>query len=206
MTVASRCCALALTVAGGLLAGCSGDDAGAHPSTTPQTSAPVPVTSAPTGPATSSRTAPTQPTTVRTTGPSAGSVRLEMVELASEDPSPGGQFVVVRNGTSSPVDLRCWTLRSASTGTNARITEVPELAPGAAARLFADRGVLGNGDTLRLLDRAGREADRTPQLTDRSSDDRLWSRDRTGGWRFGRDPTVPAQIVDGRLVVATGTC
>lgn len=133
-------------------------------------------------------------------------MRIVAVEVAPEDPAPGGQFLLVLNGTGQPVDMTCWAVRSAATGATARVSTPDKVPAAAALRLFPDRGLFGSPDTLRLSDRQGREIDRTPRITDRTGDDQVWFRDRNGGWRFGRQPAVPPQVVDGRLVLKTTAC
>ncbi|MFB6722889.1 hypothetical protein ACFCV3_22110 [Kribbella sp. NPDC056345] len=128
------------------------------------------------------------------------------MEVASEDRSPGGQYVLLLNGTSQAVDLACWSVRSVSTGISARVSIGAAIPPGGAARLFPDGRLFGSADTVVLSNRDGHEADRTPRVTDRAGDDQLWFRDQTGGWRFGRGLALPSQVVDGRLAMRSTSC
>jgi hypothetical protein len=125
----------------------------------------------------------------------AGSVRLRAVELAAEDPMPGGTFVLIENRGKSLVGLGCWRIR-----TNRAVLAIrapARVPPGAALRVFFDRGTVGNPDRIRLISRAGRLIDSTPALHDTKGDDRLFGRT-DGGWALGRAP-FPARIIDGRL-------
>lgn len=184
-----------LLTAGALLVlpGCS-DDAGQRGPTPP------PVTSRASLPTTS-----TPPASQATPRPD-GLVRIIAVEVASEDPSPGGQYVLLFNGTSKAVDLACWTVRSASTGISARVSISAAIPPGGAARLFPDDRLFGSADTVELSTRDGQEVDRTPRITDRTGDDQVWFRDQTGGWGFGRGLALPSQVVDGRLAMRSTSC
>jgi hypothetical protein len=124
-----------------------------------------------------------------------GSVRLRAVELAPEDPMPGGTFVLVENRGKGSVGLGCWRIR-----TNRAVLAIraPAVLPaGAALRLFFDRGTVGNPDRIRLISRAGRLIDSTPALHDTKGDDRLFART-DDGWALGRAP-FPARIIEGRL-------
>lgn len=202
-----------LLTAGALLAlpACS-DDAGqrgptAAPSTSPASlptasSSPVPVSpsSSPSSPGAS------QPPSSQATPRPDGLVRIIAVEVASEDRSPGGQYVLLFNGTSKAVDLACWTVRSASTGISAHVSIGAAVPPGGAARLFPDGRLFSSADTVLLSTRDGHEVDRTPRITDRTGDDQVWFRDQTGGWRFGRGLALPSQVVDGRLAMQSKSC
>ncbi|MFI5713346.1 hypothetical protein [Kribbella sp. NPDC051620] len=128
------------------------------------------------------------------------------MEIASEDRSPGGQYVLLFNGTSKAVDLACWTVRSESTGISAHVSIGTATPPGGSARLFPDHRLFGSADTVALTDRDGHRVDRTPRITDRTGDDQVWFRDQTGGWRFGRGLTLPSQVVDGRLAMQSTSC
>jgi hypothetical protein len=133
-------------------------------------------------------------------------LRLTAVELAPEDPQPGGQLVILVNDTGQSADLACWSVQSAGTGKSARIIMKRPLAPGAFLRLIPEIVLFDSVDTLSLLDRQGRLVDRTPKLTDRLRDDQLWFRQPAGTWAFGRGFHLPNQVDDGRLVAATNTC
>ncbi|WP_328993946.1 lamin tail domain-containing protein [Kribbella sp. NBC_01245] len=184
-----------LLIVGALLAlpGCSDDEGQGGPT-------PAPVTSP-----TSLPTANTSPASQATPRPD-GLIRIIAVEVASEDPSPGGQYVLLFNGTSKAVDLACWTVRSASTGSSARVSIAAAIPPGGAARLFPDDRLFGSADTVELSTRDGHQVDRTPRITDRTGDDQVWFRDQTGDWRFGRGLALPSQVVDGRLAMRTESC
>lgn len=132
---------------------------------------------------------------VATTTMSGPSVRLRAVELAPEDPMPGGTFALVENRGRHPVGLGCWRIR-----TNRALLAIrsPAVLPaGVALRLFFDRGSVGNPDRIRLISRAGRLIDSTPTLHDTKGDDRLFART-DDGWALGRAP-FPARIIEGRL-------
>ncbi|WP_132155387.1 lamin tail domain-containing protein [Kribbella antiqua] len=167
---------------------------------------PTPATSAPSLPTASTSTTTPQPSASQATPRPDGLVRIIAVEVASEDRSPGGQYVMLFNGTSEAVDLACWTVRSASTGISARISTDGAIPPGAAARLFPDGRLFGSTDTVKLSDRDAREVDHTPRITDRTGDDQVWFRDQTGGWRFGRGLAIPSQVADGRLALRSTSC
>lgn len=123
-------------------------------------------------------------------------VRLRAVELAAEDPMPGGTFVVIENRGAKRVSVGCWRVRTRRAELAIR---PPAAVPaGGALRLLFDRGEVGNPDRIRLLTAAGRLADATPVLHDTQGDDRLFGRG-ADGWTLGR-PTLPARTVDGKLV------
>jgi hypothetical protein len=123
-------------------------------------------------------------------------VRVRAVELAPEDPMPGGTYVILENRGSARVGLGCWRLRtSRSVLTIRRPTVIPARA---GLRLFFGRGEIGNPDRVSLLSPAGRVVDATPLLNDTKADDQLFGR-RDGGWTLGRGP-LPATVVDGTLV------
>ncbi len=147
-----------------------------------------------------------QPTAVPASPPRPGTVRLGAVELRPEDPYAGGQLVVLINGSNQRVDVTCWVLRSAATGTSARIIPKGPLGPGTYLRLFPDDAVFESTDTLSLLDGRERLIDWTPKLDDHTGDDRLWFRTQSGTWSFGRDFRLPDQGADGRLVTDRDTC
>lgn len=149
-------------------------------STFPPTAAPTPsVLIAPT----STRPLGIQPTTVPASG-AASSVEITWVELGPEDPAPGGQFVVLRNTGSRPVDLGCWHLSGARRGSGGFIGDV-RVAPRSLVRLSTTATLFRSPDQLLLQDPAGRVVDRTPDLVDNSGDDRLWIRT-ANAWTFGR--------------------
>jgi hypothetical protein len=133
-------------------------------------------------------------------------VYLAAVELAPEDPYPGGQIVLIVNGTGGSVDPRCWTVRSQASGRSARVLVDKPLARGAYLRLLPEVVLFDSEDTVLLLDAGGQVVDRTPVLADRAGDDRLWSREATGTWAFVRGFHLPDQVADGRLVAAPGPC
>lgn len=187
-----RVCAALIGI---LATGCSGPDG--------HDGVPVPTAPRP-GPLTS--TAPSPPTTVPATPPAPGAVYLAAVELAPEDPYPGGQIVLIVNGTGGSVDPRCWTVRSQASGRSARVLVDKPLARGAYLRLLPEVVLFDSEDAVSLLDAGGHVLDRTPVLTDRAGDDRLWSREATGPWAFVRGFHLPDQVADGRLVAAPGPC
>jgi hypothetical protein len=123
--------------------------------------------------------------------------QLVAVELQPEDPSPGGQFVAVANRTKATVNIGCWRLRSSIATMTVRPPLV--LRPGKIALLSPDHAWLGRVDRVRLVDAKGRLRDATPELADRASDDRIWFREGTGAWRFGRT-SLGRGVVAGRLL------
>ena len=142
-------------------------------------------------------------TTRRVTG---AGIYIGAVELSPEDPSPGGQYVLLVNGGDKTADVACWAVRSTGSSRSARIVGDKPLAPGAGLRLVPDTTLFQSTDTLVLLDKQGRVVDRTPQLSDRAGDDQVWFRARSGTWSLGRAFTLPDQVVDGRLLIGPGSC
>jgi hypothetical protein len=133
---------------------------------------------------------------------SLGTVRLRAVELAAEDPMPGGTYVILENRGRVRVGLGCWRIR---TGKKTRTISSPTVVPaGAGLRLFFDRGDVGNPDRLVLLNRAGQVVDSTPQLHDTKGDDRLFARVH-GRWVLGRTP-LPGRVIDGRFARPGSAC
>ena len=115
------------------------------------------------------------------------------VELAGEDPSPGGTYVIVSNVDASPADIGCWGIRTSLADlTIATGTEVPA---GGAVRFLFDRGQVDNPDAIQLLDDTGLAIDATPLLHDTAGDDQLFSRS-DSGWTLGRAP-LPSPLIDG---------
>jgi hypothetical protein len=133
-------------------------------------------------------------------------IYIGAVELAPEDPSPGGQYVLLVNGRDKTVDVACWAVRSTGSSRSARIVSAKPLAPGAGLRLIPDAALFQSSDTLVLLDRQGRVVDRTPRLSDRAGDDQVWFRASGGTWSLGRAFTLPDQVVDGRLLIGPDSC
>lgn len=119
-------------------------------------------------------------------GGSASAVKLTAVELAPEDPLPGGQFVRVRNSGEKAAAIGCWRLRSRATGLTLYVEYGARLPAGRVAQLSGARAWLKAADRVTLLDAAGRVVARTPSLSDMAFDDRLWFRTAAGEWRFGR--------------------
>jgi hypothetical protein len=138
----------------------------------------------------------------RSTHSSTSVVRLRAVELAAEDPMPGGTYVIVENRGASRVGLGCWRIR---TGKTTRTIKSPVLVPARAGlRLFFDRGDVRNPDRIALLNRAGRVVDTTPLLHDTKGDDRLFARV-DGRWTLGRAP-LPARVIEGGFLKPGSTC
>ena len=189
-----RCCLMVavLVLLAALGAGCSSG----NPDVAPPLHSSSTAASAPPGGAGTSG----QPPTVTAPPPKPGSVRITAVELAPEDPHPGGQILLLANDTDRAVDMSCWTVNSASTGKSAWIIVKGPVAPGASLRLVPETALFESVDTLSLLDRQGQVVDRTPKLTDRTRDDQLWFRQSNGTWTFGRGFLLPRQIADARLV------
>lgn len=141
-------------------------------------------------------------TAARDASGSGAVVRLRAVELAAEDPMPGGTYVILENRGRSRIGLGCWRIR---TGKATRTIRSPAVVPaGAGLRLFFDRGDVGNPDRIALLNRAGRVIDATPLLNDRGGDDRLFARV-DGRWTLGRAP-LPARVIEGRFLKPGSVC
>lgn len=167
-----------------------GGTAAATPRTFPGTSSPRPRPAQPTA-------APPAPSSA------AGPVRIDAVELLPEDPSPGGQLVVLRNDGDRAVPVDCWTVRTAA-GKTAHIRADKAIEPGTMLRLFPESRLFDSTDSVSLLDGGGGVVDRTPELSDTTGDDQLWFRAASGVWRFGRDYAPAGTTDDARLV--TDTC
>lgn len=138
---------------------------------------------------------PTAEATASSASPSVlGEVFIGLVELAAEDPSPGGTYIVIQNEGATPADIGCWRL-STTTREDLRIPTGSTVPAGGALRLLFDRGTVANPDRLELRDDTGRVIDATPVLDDNAGDDQLFSR--VGGeWVLGR-PQLPSPLIDG---------
>jgi hypothetical protein len=114
--------------------------------------------------------------------------RIIAVELQTDDPSPGGQFVAVANRTRSTVNLGCWRLRSSAV----TLTVAPplRLRPGKVALLSPERAWLKVVDRVRLVGPKG--------------DDRIWFKQGTE-WRFGRK-ALGRGVIAGRLLASVPSC
>jgi hypothetical protein len=112
------------------------------------------------------------------------SPQIVAVELQPEDPSPGGQFVVLVNRGQTTVDLRCWTVRASA----ATLWVAPplRLPPAGVALLSGTSAWLRASDRVRLFDAKARLRAATPNLSDTASDDRIWFKDASGAWQLGR--------------------
>ena len=174
------------------------------PSGTAAPSAPAPPsspTSAPSATATP-EASPTASSPPEASPSRLGNVFLKLVELAAEDPSPGGTFLVIQNDGATPADVGCWRL-STTTRDDLRIPPGSRVPAGKALRLFFERGAVANPDRLVLRDDAGTVIDGTPVLDDKAGDDQLFGR--VGGeWVFGR-PSLTSPLVDGGFI-APGGC
>ncbi len=160
--------------------GSSSPSASGGPSVAPSGSA---VAASPTAPAGPTGPAPTP----------VGSIGFTHLELAAEDPGPGGTYVIVGNAGSAPFDIGCWRVRTSLADLAvAGGTTVP---PGGGVRFLFDRGQVDNPDQVELLDNAGRVMDGTPRLHDTAGDDQLFSRSGSG-WTLGRAP-LPGPLLDG---------
>ena len=138
----------------------------------------------------------------RNTAASAGLVRLHSVELAAEDPTPGGTYVIIENRTRSPVRLGCWRIR---TGQGVRRMRSTTVVPAAAGlRLLFDHGDARNPDRIALINPSGRVVDATPLLNDTKNDDRSFTRIE-GHWTLGRAP-LPSRVVEGKFVQPGSSC
>jgi len=129
-------------------------------------------------------------------------VELAAVELAPEDPMPGGQFARIRNSGDEVAAIGCWRLRSRATGLTMYVKLGVRLPAGRVAHLAGARAWLKSADRVTLLDATGRVVDRTPRLSDTAFDDRLWFRSPSGEWRFGRTTSnrkaIAVQLVGAR--------
>ena len=124
-------------------------------------------------------------------------VFITLVELAAEDPSPGGTFIVIENRGATPADIGCWRL-STTTREDLRIPAGSTVPAGKGLRLFFERGAVANPDRLELRDDTGHVIDGTTVLDDTAADDQLFGR--VGdGWVFGRPP-LASPLVDGGFI------
>jgi hypothetical protein len=124
-----------------------------------------------------------------------------LVELAAEDPSPGGIYVVIENRGASSADVGCWRLTT-MTREDLRVPAGSTVPAGGGLRLFFERGAVANPERLELRDREGRAIDVTALLDDTAGDDQVFSRVR-GGWVLGRPP-LPDPLVDGGFLRPIG--
>lgn len=115
------------------------------------------------------------------------------IELQPEDPMPGGQYLLLLNPTSSEIELRCWSIRSAASSSSWVIMGDVRLAPDTIARVTIIDGAWQAADQLQLLDSAGQLVDESPALEDAAYDDQIWFVDPDGSWQFGR--TIFAQLM-----------
>jgi hypothetical protein len=128
-------------------------------------------------------------------------VLIALVELAAEDPSPGGTYIVIENPGVTPADIGCWRL-STTTREDLRIPAGSTVPAGGGLRLFFDRGAVANPDRLELRDKTDRVVDATPVLHDTAGDDQLFGR--VGGqWVLDRPP-LPRPLVDGGFIGPAG--
>src|SRR5438093_796827 len=132
-----------------------------------------------------SRSTPAYPGPGTSSAASHPDALLVGVELLPEDPSPGGQLIWVSNAEASPLDLRCWRVRSSTTGQTATIEAQTIVASGDIARLILPRGLLAASDLVQLLAPDKSLIDQTPELVDEAYDDRVWYLTPSDGWRFG---------------------
>lgn len=124
-----------------------------------------------------------------------------LVELSSEDPT-ASQVLIVQNGGTTAVDLRCWQVRSARRGSAVHLIS-GRAAPGGHVQFLAPYAAFASDDRLTLLRPDGTAADVTPELKDDAGDSRVWF-DQDGQWVFGR-PTTKLAASDGRAA-ATASC
>ena len=157
----------------------------------------------PRAPASSSADATSSPATtpaLASPGPQSD-VLIVLVELAAEDPSPGGTFIVIENRGPTPADVGCWRL-STTTREDLRIPAGSTVPAGKSLRLFFERGAVANPDRLELRDDTGQVIDGTPVLDDTAADDQLFGR--VGdGWVLGRPP-LTSPLVDGGFISPGG--
>ena len=130
--------------------------------------------------------------------------RIVAVELQPEDPSPGGEFIVVTNAGTAALDLGCWRVASS---TGMLVVAPPlRLAPGAVTLLSARTSWLRQTDRVRLFDTKRRLRVATPTLTDPAADDRVWFREADGSWHLARK-SFGKGVITGHLVTrASSRC
>jgi hypothetical protein len=125
---------------------------------------------------------------------------VSALELAPEDPSPGGQFVWLYNPSAKAVNLGCYRLRS-NRGTV--VIKPNTLVPPKSTVTFAPpQAWLRSNDRVELVNRAGKVVNRTPLLHDDAGDGRFWFRRPATEWRFGTARTYGEEVVRGKIATA----
>ena len=125
---------------------------------------------------------------------------VSALELAPEDPSPGGQFVWLYNPSGVTIDFGCYRLRSTS---RAFVVRPQTRVPAHSTVTFAPpRAWLRSPDQVELLNRAGRVVDRTPRLSDDAHDGQFWLKRPATEWHFGVGRTYGEEVVRGKIATA----
>jgi hypothetical protein len=125
---------------------------------------------------------------------------VSALELAPEDPSPGGQFVWLYNPSAKTINLGCYRLRS-SRGTV--VIRPNTLVPPQSTVTFAPpQAWLRANDQVELVNRTGKLVNRTPLLRDDAGDGRFWFKRPAAEWRFGTARTYGEEVVRGKIATA----
>jgi hypothetical protein len=125
---------------------------------------------------------------------------ISALELAPEDPSPGGQFVWLYNPSAKTINLGCYRLRSSR---GAVVIRPNTLVPPQSTVTFAPpQAWLRPNDQVELVNRSGKVVNRTPMLRDDAGDGRFWFKRPAAEWRFGTAPTYGEGVVRGKIATA----
>jgi hypothetical protein len=125
---------------------------------------------------------------------------VSALELAPEDPSPGGQFVWIYNPSVKTVNLGCYRLRS-NRGTV--VIKPSTLVPPQSTATFAPpQAWLRANDQVEVVNRAGKVVSKTPLLRDEAGDGRFWFKRPATEWRFGTARTYGEEVVKGKIATA----
>ena len=125
---------------------------------------------------------------------------VSALELAPEDPSPGGQFVWLYNPSAKTLNLGCYRLRS---NRETVVIKPNTLVPPQSTVTFAPpQAWLRSTDRVELVNRAGKVVSRTPLLHDEAGDGRFWFKRPATEWRFGTARTYGEEVVKGKIATA----
>ena len=125
---------------------------------------------------------------------------VSALELAPEDPSPGGQFVWLYNPSAKTINLGCYRLRS-NRGTV--VIRPNTLVPPQSTVTFAPpQAWLRSNDRVELVSRVGKVVNRTPLLHDEVGDGRFWFKRPATEWRFGTARAYGEEVVRGKIAAA----
>jgi hypothetical protein len=125
---------------------------------------------------------------------------ISALELAPEDPSPGGQFVWLYNPSAKTINLGCYRLRSSR---GAVVIRPNTLVPPQSTVTFAPpQAWLRANDQVELVNRSGKVVNRTPMLRDDAGDGRFWFKRPAAEWRFGTARTYGEGVVRGKVATA----